>query len=152
MKLFLDTNIFPEFIDRRAQYKEVCLLIDAIHDGQFEAYISTGCMYTLAFLFERSLKRLDIHRPELTKRLRGYLAEVLDLATVVDLPHSAVEMAVYNESFTDVEDSFQYQCALENDCDVLITINIDDYKKADQSHLEILTPSAFAEKYLNVEL
>lgn len=28
----------------------------------------------------------------------------------------------------------------------------DDYKNADQSHLEILTPSAFAEKYLNVEL
>ena len=45
MKLFLDTNIFPEFIDRRAQYNEVCLLIDAIHDGHFEACISTGCMY-----------------------------------------------------------------------------------------------------------
>ncbi len=24
MKLFLDTNIFPEFIDRRAQYDDVC--------------------------------------------------------------------------------------------------------------------------------
>lgn len=150
MKIFLDTNIFPEFIDRRAQYNEVCLLIDAIHDGHFEACISTGCMYTLAFLFERSLKRLDVHRPELTKQLRGYLAEVLDLATVVDIPHSGVEMAVYNETFTDIEDSFQYQCALENDCDALVTINIDDYKNADQSHLEILTPSAFADKYINV--
>ena len=29
-------NIFQEFIDRRAQYNEVCLLIDAIHDGHFE--------------------------------------------------------------------------------------------------------------------
>ena len=42
MRLFLDTNIFPEFIDRRAQYNEVCLLIDAIHDGHFDACISTG--------------------------------------------------------------------------------------------------------------
>ena len=150
MRLFLDTNIFPEFIDRRAQYQEVCMLIDAIHDGRYEAYVSAGCMYTLAFLFERILKRLDVHRPELTKRLRGYLAEVLDLAIVVNLPHSGVELAVYNEAFTDIEDSFQYQCALENDCDVLITINIDDYKNADQSHLEILTPSAFVERYLNV--
>jgi len=49
MKLFLDTIIFPEFIDRRAQYDDVCLLIDAIHDGRFEAFVSTGCMYTLAF-------------------------------------------------------------------------------------------------------
>ena len=150
MRLFLDTNIFPEFIDRRAQYNEVCLLIDAIHDGHFDACISTGCMYTLAFLFERSLKRLDVHRPELTKRLRGYLAEVLDMATVVDLPHAGVEQAVYNEAFSDIEDSFQYQCALENDCDVLITINIDDYKNADQSRMKILTPSAFVEKYINV--
>jgi hypothetical protein len=38
MKLFLDTNIFPEFIDRRAQYDDVCLLIDAIHDGGQSLY------------------------------------------------------------------------------------------------------------------
>ena len=42
MKLFLDTNIFPEFIDRRAQYEQVCQLIDAIHDGKYDAFISTG--------------------------------------------------------------------------------------------------------------
>ena len=83
----------------------------------------------------------------MTRRLRGYLAEVLDMTTVVDLPHAGVESAVYNEAFTDIEDSFQYQCALENDCDVLITINIDDYKDADQSQLEIMTPSTFANKY-----
>ena len=150
MRLFLDTNIFPEFIDRRAQYDQVCMLIDSIHDGHFDACVSTGCMYTLAFLFERILKRQDVHRPELTKRLRGYLAEVLDMANVVDLPHAGVEQAVYNEAFSDIEDSFQYQCALENDCDVLITINIDDYKNADQSRMEILTPSAFVDKYITV--
>ena len=33
----------------------------------------------------------------------------------------------------------------------LITINIDDFKNADQEFLEILTPSAFVEKYINVE-
>lgn len=38
MKLFLDTNIFPEFIDGRAQYDDVCLLIDAIHDGGQSLY------------------------------------------------------------------------------------------------------------------
>ena len=33
-------------------------------------------------------------------------------------------------------------------CQVLITINIGDFKDADQSHLEILTPAAFVRKYL----
>jgi len=149
MKLFLDTNIFPEFIDRRAQYDEVCRLIDAIHEGDYPAYISTGSIYTLAFLFERALKRQDIHRPELTKYLRGYLAEVLDMATIVELSHAGAESAIYDESFNDIEDSFQYHCAVENHCDVLITINIDDFKNASQSAIEILTPSAFINKYMS---
>ena len=56
--------------------------------------------------------------------------------------------AVNNKAFTDIEDCFQYQCAMESRCDVLITINIDDFRGADQRHLEILTPSQFVEKYL----
>ncbi len=44
----------------------------------------------------------------------------------------------------------KYRCALENRCHVLITINDNDFKNADQSQIEILTPSAFVEKYINV--
>ena len=91
----------------------------------------------------------DIHRPELTKYLRGYLAEVLDMATIVELSHAGAESAIYDESFNDIEDSFQYHCAVENHCDVLITINIDDFKNASQSAIEILTPSAFINKYMS---
>ena len=100
MRLFLDTNIFPEFIDRRNQFDQVCLLIDAIHEGK---------------------------------------------------QHFGVEQAIYNVAFTDIEDSFQYQCAIDNDCDVLITINIDDYKDSDHTQMEILTPSEFVDKYISVE-
>ena len=47
-----------------------------------------------------------------------------------------------------MEDSFQYRCALENLCQVLITINDFDFKNSDSSGIEILTPSAFIEKYM----
>ena len=57
MRLFLDTNIFPEFIEKRAEFNAVCQILDAIHEGAYSAYISAGCIYTLSFLFERSLKR-----------------------------------------------------------------------------------------------
>ena len=148
MKLFLDTNIFPEFINRRAQYESVCHLIDAIVEGKHSACISTGCIYTLSFLFERSLKAQGIHKPEQTARLRSYLTEVLHVAELVDLSHYAAEQAINDEHFSDIEDSFQYQCALENGCDVFVTINVDDFKNADQLQMEILTPAAFVEKYL----
>ena len=148
MKLFLDTNIFPEFINRRAQYESVCHLIDAIVEGKHSACISTGCIYTLSFLFERSLKAQGIHKPEQTARLRSYLTEVLHVAELVDLSHYAAEQAIDDEHFSDIEDSFQYQCALENGCDVFVTINVDDFKNADQLQIGILTPAAFVEKYL----
>ena len=148
MRLFLDTNIFPEFINRRAQYESVCHLIDAIVEGKHSACISTGCIYTLSFLFERSLKAQVIHKPEQTARLRSYLTEVLHVAELVDLSHYAAEQAINDEHFSDIEDSFQYQCALENGCDVFVTINVDDFKNADQLQIEILTPAAFVEKYL----
>ena len=77
MRLFVDTNIFMEFVEQRRNLDDVSLIFDEILDGHIPAYISTGCIYNLAFLFEKSLKALDIHKPELTKRLRDYLAEVL---------------------------------------------------------------------------
>jgi len=150
MKLFLDTNVFVEFIEHRKQYEPVSLIIDAILEERHTACISTGSLYTLAYLFEHGLKLQDIHKPELTLRLRHLLAEVLNMSTVVPMAHANAEMAVYDESFTDMEDSFQYRCALENRCHVLITINDNDFKNADSSQIEILTPTAFVEKYMNV--
>lgn len=148
MKLFLDTNIFVEFTGRRQQFEPVSKIIDAIIDEEHSACISTGGLYTLAYLFGRALKNQGIHRPEQTRQLRGLLSDVLNMATVISLSHAEAEAAVYDEAFTDIEDSFQYRCAIENHCSVLITINVDDYKDADQSRLEILTPSAFVDKYL----
>lgn len=126
----------------------MCQLIDAIVEGKHSACISTGCIYTLSFLFERSLKAQGIHKPEQTARLRSYLTEVLHVAELVDLSHIAAEQAINDEHFSDIEDSFQYQCALENGCDVLVTINVEDFKDANQSHIEIITPTTFVEKYL----
>ena len=148
MKLFLDTNIFAEFIGRRSQFEAVSMIIDSILNGKHSACISAGSIYTLAFIFERSLKAQDIHRPELTDRLRGYLSEVLSMATICQLSHAGAEAAVYDTAFDDIEDSFQYRCALEAHCPVLLTINTNDFKNADQSEAVVLSPKEFIEKYM----
>ena len=61
MKLFLDTNFIMEFVEQRKQFDKVSIILDSVFSRKNEAYISTGCMYTLAFLFEQNLKRQDIH-------------------------------------------------------------------------------------------
>ena len=59
-----------------------------------------------------------------------------------------LSLGINDMAFDDVEDSFQYQCALQNKCDTLITINLRDYLSADTSKVEILSPSEFVDKYL----
>ncbi len=70
------------------------------------------------------------------------LAEVIEDVTALNATTSGKEAA------DDAEDSFQYQCALQNKCDALITINLKDYSNADTAKMEILSPTEFVEKFL----
>ena len=110
--------------------------------------VSVGCIYTLAYLVRSELKRQGIHRPEQTQRLRETLDIVLSIVTATNVSHKRLVSANSDPSFDDIEDSFQYQCAIQSKCDVLITINLKDYRLADTSSIEILSPTAFVEKFL----
>lgn len=149
MRLFIDTNVILEFIDQRREYANVKSILAGVRDKKYEGLISQGSVYTLAFLIERSLKAREIHKPEQTVQLRRLLKSVLNLFEPIGIKRKEMIEAVCNQAFTDIEDSFQYQCALENRCDVLLTINAKDFKNVGQKQVEILTPTQFAEKYLS---
>lgn len=148
MKVFLDTNIFLEYFQERQQCRSVKKIFDAIEDKKLDAVISIGCIYTLDYLIRVGLKRLNIHRPEQTRKLREALNTILEFATVVGTSHDNIVNAINDETFDDIEDSFQYQCALQNKCDVLLTINLRDYPAADITPIIILSPDDFCKAYL----
>jgi len=100
MKVFLDTNIFLEYFERRREY------------------------------------------------LRSTLNTVLSMATVAGISHKSIVNGTNDLAFDDVEDSFQYQCAIQNKCDALVTINLKDYRGADSARIEVLSPTEFISKYL----
>ena len=89
MKVFLDTNIFLEYFERRRQYEAVSQLLSAVEDGQFKAVVSAGCIYTLAYLVRSELKRQGIHRPEQTLRVRQTLDIILSMVTVAGISHNS---------------------------------------------------------------
>ena len=149
MRLFIDTNIIVEYIEHRQQYDSVRMILERILKGEHEGLVSQGSGYTLAYLIERTLKANGIHRPELTERLRQMMAAILQLVEPIGISRTDMLNAIFNHDFNDLEDSFQFQTAAQNRCGTIITINIDDYKNADRSRMEILTPSAFVEKYIN---
>ena len=148
MKVFLDTNIFLEYFECRREYQFVSQLLSAIEDGKLKAVVSVGCVYTLAYLIRVELKRQDIHRPEQTLRLRSTLNAVMSMVTAVGVSHKRLSQGINDIAFDDVEDSFQYQCALQNNCDAFVTINLRDFRNIDNSKVEILSPKGFVEKYL----
>lgn len=148
MKIFLDTNIFVEYIEHRMQFDDVQKMMHAAEDGRFLLLISNGSLYTLSFIVERALKSQGIHRPEQTQMIRKILSSILSVSNLCALSQSDAEIAIGNTAFSDLEDSFQYQCAVANGCDILVTINYKDFKLADQSTLQILTPSEFVREYL----
>ena len=148
MKVFLDTNIFLEYFEQRREYQAVDKLLSAVEDGKLKAVVSVGCVYTLAYLIRVELKRQGIHRPQQTLRLRSTLNTVMSMVTAVGLSHKRLSLGINDLAFDDVEDSFQYQCALQNKCDALITINLKDYRNTDTAKMEILSPTEFVEKFL----
>ena len=148
MKVFLDTNLFLEYFEQRREYQAVSQLLSAVEDGRVKAVVSVGCVYTLAYLIRMELKRQDIHRPEQTLRLRATLGTVMSMVTATGIGHKRITKGINDTTFDDVEDSLQYQCALQAKCDALITINLRDYNNADTSKMEIISPTEFAEKYL----
>ena len=66
----------------------------------------------------------------------------------VGVSHRRLQQGIGDPAFDDVEDSFQYQSALQAKCDSLVTINLRDYRGADTSKIEILSPTEFVDKYL----
>ena len=149
MKVFLDTNVFVEYIFEREQFSSVQRIFQAIIEKRIEGITSHATYYTLAYLSEQMLKRKGIHRPELTEQTRKIVRSMLQLVRVGNMEHADLIAGVDDASFSDIEDSFQYQCAIRNQCDYLITININDFLNTSEPLMTVLTPTSFAESVLN---
>ena len=70
------------------------------------------------------------------------------MITVAGISHKRITIGTNDTAFDDVEDSFQYQCALQNKCDALVTINLSDYRGADIQKIDVYSPVEFVNKVL----
>ena len=148
MNILFDTNIIAEYFEHRAQYGFVRPILQAVRDGQHKGFITQGTVYTLTYLAERALKKSGIHEPELTERLRDFMLSIMQLFEPVGISKQEFIKAILNRDFKDLEDSMQLQTAISHNCDVLLTININDFKKSTDDGVELLTPQDFVELYM----
>lgn len=148
MRVFIDTNIFAEYIFEREQSASVQRLFQAIKEKQIDAFTSSASIYTMAYISEQMLKQKGIHQPELTDQVRKIIESLLQLVQIGNIEHYDMMTGIKDKSFSDIEDSFQYQCALKNGCSHLITINTKDFSKADQDSMKVVSPNDFVNNYM----
>ena len=134
-KVFLDTNVILDHALDRVFSEEAEKIFTLAEEGKISCYVSTGSVYTLAYILEKATNDIDIVREELLL----YLTFITPVST---LPFY-LEQAICDKTFDDIEDAFQYYTALQAGCDFFVTANIKDFKKGEQRKLPVIKPDDY---------
>ena len=133
MRLFIDTNVLIDLLVKRAP-----------------VYVSVAQMFDTALLRKDKLviSNLSIVNAHyIVKKLAGVTEQDLRIALhnicitceIASFTPS-ITMKALVSTFKDFEDATQYYCALENNCDVILTNNIKDFNL---SSLPVMTVKEF---------
>ncbi len=148
MNIFCDTNIIVEFLEKRLQHQAVAKVL-ALPAQKYKLFLSEGGFYTITFLVDKQLRRLEIYNPERLEKERKILLRILETFNIAHADKEGLGRGVSDGDFKDLEDSYQYQAALDCDADFLLTINVKDFREKTSSKMKILAPQDFVLEYLH---
>jgi predicted nucleic acid-binding protein len=130
-KLFLDTNIILDLLANRMPfYTEAAELFSLADKKEIKLSISSLCLADTHYILSK-----QNHDLEVRKILRKFKV----LVNVLPLDDKIEDLAL-NSEFRDFEDAIQYYTAIENDQDILITRNQQDFR---DSKIPIMTAGEF---------
>jgi predicted nucleic acid-binding protein len=130
MKIFVDTNIFIDIlIDREPHSQDSATIFQLCENHILEGYIAPITINNIHHICRKSVK---------PKLIESYL---FDIATYFTIAKMDVETIAKANSLKtgDYEDALQYEMAIRNGCDYLLTRNTKDYKYL--KSIKVLTPS-----------
>lgn len=132
-RLFIDTNIMLDFLgERHPFYEPVAKLATLADKKQLEMVVSPLSFATVNYFLAKN-ESLEIAKEKLRK--------FKIISEICKLDEQTIEKGL-NSDFTDFEDALQYFTAVDSNCEILITRNGKDFKKA-------LIPIMTAEEYLS---
>jgi predicted nucleic acid-binding protein len=131
MKAFLDTNVMLDFLGEREPFYLSAAKIATLADkGKIEIVVSALSYATVSYFLTK------FEGIEMTKdKLRKFKV----ISKICELDEKIIEKGL-NSDFSDYEDSLQYFSSLRQDCDILITRNVKDFKDA---QILVMTPDEF---------
>jgi predicted nucleic acid-binding protein len=130
-KLFLDTNIILDLLANRMPfYTEAAELFSLADKKKIKLSISSLCLADTHYILSKQNPDLEV---------RKILRKFKVLVNVLPLDDKIADLAL-NSEFRDFEDAIQYCTAIENDQDIIITRNQQDFK---DSKIPVMTAGEF---------
>lgn len=148
MRFFLDVNVIMEFFANRDYRKEAKIILKGAEQGMYTGFISAMTFDTLTYLLGNELKKEGVHEPQKRAKIRNILNYLLKFLIVVDISQPFLSKGLNDESFKDLEDACQYYCAVENNCDGIITLNVKDFVGKHEEDMPVYSIIGFATKFI----
>lgn len=130
-RVLLDTNVVLDIIlDREPFVEAAAELWELNREGRFTGYISTITPVNV-FYVTRKIKGVDVAQQAVTKLVTSLQICLIDSACLQKAVTSAL---------IDYEDAVQYEAAVANGLDAIVTRNVKDYRAA---ALPVFSPDDF---------
>lgn len=129
--VFVDTDIIYDVLAiREPFYQPAARLFTMADEGKIMITVSSLSFANIHFLLSKQLS--GDHAKQVLRQFKI-------LVRIAPVDDKIIDLAL-NSDFKDFEDAIQYYCALENDCGILLTRNLKDYKKA---QISVMTPQDY---------
>ena len=133
IKILLDTNIVLDFIVKRdLYYDDAKIIFDNIVNNNIAAYIVVNIVTDIYYIIRKNIVNCE-ERKDLIK-------ELINILNIIELNKNDIVKAL-NFNIKDFEDAIQYQCAIKNKVDYLVTRNEKDYENCNS--VKIINPKNF---------
>lgn len=138
IRVLADVNVCLDVLMDRKPFVEYSgRIFEEAEKGKIILMISGLSFDTLFYVMKSSLGTKK------TTELLHLLCSHIEIGTIND---KVVRQAI-EAGWRDLEDALQYYCALENDCDYLVTRNQGDFKSKDK-RVKIVSPKTCIEEVI----
>lgn len=139
MKVLVDTNVILDFVLQREHYAEAKQAISREVAAKDPLLMSVGGFYTMLFVVDKYFRKdLQQTRQAAMEQTRDVMRKVLSLFTVAEHDNETLLKGIDDVSYSDIEDSCQYQLALKYGCEKLLTFNAVDFPASSSDGVEIV--------------
>ena len=131
MKVLIDTNVAYTYITGRPDpfSADIVTMMDLCSLEKFEGILAYHSLSTIWYLTRKADEQ----------QRRDALMTLCDLLTLSGAKNDLVRTALADKEFKDFEDAMQDCCAIESECDYIITVNTKDF--SGHSKIPAITPS-----------